>query len=132
MQVSEAVEAEEAAKLKAAGVRVKVDERFELKPGNKFYEWERKGIPLRIEAGPRDAEAGKVGVARRTGGDKFDVPLDDALFNARPFAHPRRPRVGRAPVQLQPTSRFPAYGCSTSDRTFLRSTTLQLLRSASS
>ena len=67
------------AKLKAAGVRVKVDERFELKPGNKFYEWERKGIPLRVECGPRDVEAGHVVVARRTGGDKFEVPVDDAM-----------------------------------------------------
>ena len=44
-----------------------------------FYEWERKGVPLRMEVGPRDAAARKVVVARRTGGDKFDLPLDSAL-----------------------------------------------------
>ena len=43
--------------LKAAGVRVDVDDRFNLKPGPKFYEAERRGIPLRIECGPRDIEA---------------------------------------------------------------------------
>ena len=46
---------------------------------SQFYEWERKGVPLRMEVGPRDAAARKVVVARRTGGDKFDLPLDSAL-----------------------------------------------------
>lgn len=73
---------EAVASLRAAGVRVHVDERWNLKPGNKFYEWERKGVPLRMEVGPRDAAARKVVVARRTGGDKFDLPLDGALGGA--------------------------------------------------
>ena len=47
-----------------------------------FYEWERKGVPLRMEVGPRDAAARKVVVARRTGGDKFDLPLDGTLGGA--------------------------------------------------
>jgi len=65
--------------LKAAGVRVHVDERWNMKPGPKFYEWERKGVPLRIECGPRDIEAGTMLAARRTGGDKFVIPLDDSF-----------------------------------------------------
>jgi len=65
--------------LRDAGVRVHVDTRFNLKPGNKFYEWERRGVPLRIECGPRDVEAGTLLCARRTGGDKFPLPLDDSF-----------------------------------------------------
>jgi prolyl-tRNA synthetase len=43
-----------AGELKQAGVRVHVDDRDTLKPGAKYFEWERKGVPLRIEIGPRD------------------------------------------------------------------------------
>jgi prolyl-tRNA synthetase len=45
-----------AAGLRAGGVRVHVDARDNLKPGPKYYEWERKGVPIRIEIGPRDIE----------------------------------------------------------------------------
>ncbi len=51
--------------LKQAGVRAHVDARDTLKPGPKFYEWERKGVPLRIEIGPRDVQAGQVTVVTR-------------------------------------------------------------------
>jgi prolyl-tRNA synthetase len=56
---------EVAARLKAAGVRVKVDGREHLSPGAKFYEWERKGVPFRIEIGPKDLEQGQLALARR-------------------------------------------------------------------
>ncbi|NJD10214.1 MAG: proline--tRNA ligase [Gemmatimonadetes bacterium] len=49
-----------AAALRQQGVRVHVDARDTLKPGPKYYEWERKGVPLRIEIGPRDVAAGKL------------------------------------------------------------------------
>jgi prolyl-tRNA synthetase len=45
-----------AAGLRAGGVRVHVDARDNMKPGPKYYEWERKGVPIRIEIGPRDIE----------------------------------------------------------------------------
>ena len=67
------------ASLMKAGVRVQVDTRWNMKPGPKFYEWERKGVPLRIECGPRDVEAGTLLAARRTGGDKFPLPLDESF-----------------------------------------------------
>jgi len=72
------------AELKRAGVRVHVDTRFNLRPGNKFYEWERKGVPLRMEAGPRDIESGTVLCARRVGGDgeKFKLEVGDGLAAA--------------------------------------------------
>jgi prolyl-tRNA synthetase len=51
--------------VEAAGVRVKLDERDGLTPGFKFNDWEMRGVPLRIEIGPRDVAAGEVVTARR-------------------------------------------------------------------
>jgi prolyl-tRNA synthetase len=56
--------------LRAAAVRVRVDDRPEYRPGFKFNEWELKGVPLRIEIGGRDLAAGVVTVARRDTGEK--------------------------------------------------------------
>jgi prolyl-tRNA synthetase len=61
--------------LRAAGVRVRVDDRPEHRPGFKFNEWELKGVPLRIEIGGRDLAAGVVTVARRDGGSKEQIPF---------------------------------------------------------
>ena len=58
------------------GCDVYVDER-EGRPGPKFYEWERKGIPLRIEIGPREIADKAVVIVRRDLGDKAIVPLTD-------------------------------------------------------
>jgi prolyl-tRNA synthetase len=63
--------------LAAKGFRVHLDARDGLKPGAKYYEWEGKGVPLRIEVGPRDVAAGTVMLARRIGG-KESIPRDDA------------------------------------------------------
>jgi prolyl-tRNA synthetase len=54
--------------LARAGVRVELDLRENMKPGAKYFEWEAKGVPLRLEIGPRDVAAGQVMAARRTGG----------------------------------------------------------------
>ena len=45
--------------------RVKVDDRDDLTPGFKFNDWELKGVPLRIEVGPKDVEKGTLALARR-------------------------------------------------------------------
>jgi prolyl-tRNA synthetase len=66
------------ADLKAAGVRAHLDDRDSMKPGAKYYEWERKGVPLRMEIGPRDLGKGQAFCARRIGGPKFGVALDGA------------------------------------------------------
>jgi prolyl-tRNA synthetase len=63
------------AELDTAGVRVTLDARPELKPGAKYFAWEAKGVPLRLEIGPRDVAAGQVMAARRTGG-KAPVPRE--------------------------------------------------------
>ena len=52
-------------RLKESGVRVKLDARDNLSPGAKYFEWERKGTPFRLEIGPRDLAEGKVALARR-------------------------------------------------------------------
>ena len=52
-------------RLKAAGIRVKLDDRDELSAGFKFNDWEMRGVPLRIEIGPRDVEQNAVVFARR-------------------------------------------------------------------
>jgi len=57
-------------------IRVKVDWRDE-RPGFKFNEWELKGVPLRIEIGPRDLAKGEVTVVRRLNRAKQPVPLGD-------------------------------------------------------
>lgn len=54
-----------------------VDDRTEYSPGFKFNEWELKGIPLRIEIGPRDVEGGVVQIARRDTSEKIEVKLSD-------------------------------------------------------
>ncbi len=74
---------EVAGRLRAAGVRVKVDGRDHLSPGAKFYEWERKGVPYRLEIGPKDLEKGSVALARRVRPEgakrKEFVPEEEAI-----------------------------------------------------
>ena len=51
--------------LSAAGVRVELDTREHYNPGWKYNDWEQKGVPLRIELGPKDLEKEQVVFARR-------------------------------------------------------------------
>jgi prolyl-tRNA synthetase len=60
--------------LRAGGFRVHLDAREGIKPGAKYYEWEGRGVPFRLEVGPRDVAAGTVMLARRTGGKKVPHP----------------------------------------------------------
>ncbi len=60
--------------LRDAGVRVTLDERDE-RPGWKFSEWELRGVPLRIEIGPKDIEKSQVVAVRRDTRDKIVVPM---------------------------------------------------------
>ena len=68
-----------ASELRASGVRVKVDKRSGVTNGFKYNDWELKGIPVRIELGPRDLEAGVVVVKNRTGDDKETLPRAEAV-----------------------------------------------------
>ena len=64
-------------KLKEAGIRARIDAR-DIRPGQKYYDWEIKGVPLRIEIGPRDLANDSVMCVRRTGG-KTSHPIDDLI-----------------------------------------------------
>jgi prolyl-tRNA synthetase len=64
------------AALRKRGVRVREDFRDNYRPGYKFTEWELKGVPVRIEMGPRDMENGTVAVVRRDTGAKEIVPVE--------------------------------------------------------
>jgi prolyl-tRNA synthetase len=65
--------------LRAADVeRVKVDDRDSVRPGAKFFEWERKGVPVRVEIGPRDLDGHQLVAGRRDTGEKQTIGLDDA------------------------------------------------------
>lgn len=61
--------------LAADGIRVHLDDDEHRTPGTKFYEWELKGVPLRLEIGPRDVAAGHAMVADRLGLKKEPVPF---------------------------------------------------------
>jgi len=67
--------------LRESGFRIKIDNR-DLRPGQKYWDWEIKGVPLRLEIGPRDVENGNAFAARRTGG-KEPIPLDDITNQVR-------------------------------------------------
>jgi prolyl-tRNA synthetase len=51
--------------LKAAGIRLKMDDREEVTPGFKYNDWEMRGVPVRMEIGPKDLEKNSVALARR-------------------------------------------------------------------
>lgn len=70
------------AKLLAAGVRADSDT-SDNSPGWKFNEWEMKGVPLRVELGPRDIEAGKMVLVRRDTHEKVEAALENAAETVR-------------------------------------------------
>ncbi|WP_020523389.1 proline--tRNA ligase [Catelliglobosispora koreensis] len=76
---AQAAAAELAASLEAAGVRVKLDDRVDVAFGRRAVDAELKGIPVRIEVGPRDLAAGTVTLVRRTDGSKTPVALGEAV-----------------------------------------------------
>ena len=70
-------------RLKECGVRVKVDARENLSAGAKYYEWERKGVPYRVEIGPKDLAKGSLALVRRVTPEgekrKAFVPEEQAI-----------------------------------------------------
>ncbi len=64
------------ADLRKVGVRVVVDDRTDIPFGRRAVDWELKGVPLRLELGPRDLVAGQVTVANRLSGGKQQTPLN--------------------------------------------------------
>jgi prolyl-tRNA synthetase len=66
-----------AAELRAAGVGVTLDDKVSVSFGRRATDWELKGVPVRIEIGPRDLAAGQVTVVRRDRGEKQPVPVGE-------------------------------------------------------
>ena len=58
-------------------IRCKLDDRLIYNPGWKYAHWEQKGVPIRIEVGPRDLENKQARMVVRFGGEKIDVSVDD-------------------------------------------------------
>ena len=69
--------------LRAAGVRVELDLRTETSAGRRATDWELKGVPVRLELGPRDLEGGVVTMVDRIAGTKDAVPLDGVVASMR-------------------------------------------------
>ena len=69
-----------AAGLKSRKIRVKIDDRKNIRPGAKYFEWERKGVPLRIELGARDLSSNTVQCALRHTGAKSPKAFDELLY----------------------------------------------------
>ena len=64
-------------RLAQMGFRVHVDDRAEVSPGYKFNDWEMKGVPIRIELGPRDIQKESVIVVKRYNGQKVNLRFDE-------------------------------------------------------
>ncbi len=72
-------------RLKKSGLSVEVDMRENMRPGAKFFEWEKKGVPVRIEIGPKDLKNKQYIAVRRDSGEKIPVkisPKDIDKINA--------------------------------------------------
>jgi prolyl-tRNA synthetase len=65
--------------LKQSGLRVKIDDRADVSPGWKFNEYEMRGIPIRLELGPRDLENDQVVLVSRVSGQKLIVNIDELV-----------------------------------------------------
>ena len=59
--------------------RVELDQREQYSPGYKFNDWEMRGVPIRIEIGPRDIENNKCVLVRRDTGEKIDIDLNEIV-----------------------------------------------------
>ena len=68
--------------LEESGLRVKLDD-SDKSPGWKYSEWEMKGVPLRVELGPRDIEKAQVVLAKRNTGEKIFCPLSELKEKAQ-------------------------------------------------
>lgn len=72
------------AALKRVNIRVRVDHRYEMRPGAKYFEWEQKGLPVRIDLGVRDLDKNTAVLALRHSGQKItaDISSDTAFATA--------------------------------------------------
>jgi prolyl-tRNA synthetase len=99
------------AELEQRGVRVMLDDRDEHSPGWKYAEWEMRGVPLRLEIGPRDIKNEQVMLVRRDTREKLPTPMDGlaahvvGLLDAIQLALLERATVFRDEHTLKTTDR---------------------------
>lgn len=62
--------------LRKAGINAEIDDR-EMRPGPKFFDWEQKGIPIRIDLGKKEVESGSATVVRRDNGEKDQFKIEN-------------------------------------------------------
>jgi prolyl-tRNA synthetase len=86
--------------LKAAGIRVKLDADEEQTPGWKFSEYEMRGVPLRLEIGPKDIEKNAVFAARRDTRQKQALPMDGLAQTIKALLARFRRRCSSGPVRF--------------------------------
>lgn len=65
--------------LREAGMRVEVDVRDKVTPGSKFYHWETRGVPIRIEIGPKDVDERRVTIVRRDTLGETRTPIENVV-----------------------------------------------------
>lgn len=73
--------------IRRAGIRVKVDDRDDVTPGEKFYAWELKGVPVRVEIGPRDVKARTATLCRRDTLERVTVSVDRVVDEVERLFH---------------------------------------------
>lgn len=73
--------------VEGAGIRAKIDDRDDITPGEKFYIWELKGVPIRIEVGPRDVRARTVTLCRRDSLERTVVSVDKVVDEVERLFH---------------------------------------------
>jgi prolyl-tRNA synthetase len=76
---------EVAARLKGSGIRVHLDDRDTQQPGFKYADWEMRGVPLRLEIGPKDVEKDQCVLVRRDNREKQFVPLASVAETVGPL-----------------------------------------------
>jgi prolyl-tRNA synthetase len=82
-----------AADLRGAGLRVRVDDQIGVPFGRRAVDWELKGVPLRVELGPRDIEAGQATLADRLFGGKEPVALSRVVETVATRLAEAQPRM---------------------------------------
>lgn len=97
--------------LREKGIRVVLDDSDE-RPGAKYYKWEMKGVPLRVEIGPRDLKNNVATVVRRDSGKKETIPLDNIAEEVKKrFEDMHKNLLGKAEKSLKER----IIGCNTLD-----------------
>jgi len=85
----------------AAGIRVTLDDRDMYTPGWKFAEWELRGVPLRVEIGPKDIEKSAVMVARRDTREKASLAMDGLAGSLHGLLHQIQQNLFAKAVQFR-------------------------------